>query len=76
MEYMSIWNGAIWLPIVQAIGFISCFYFALTYFQHVKTGETRLIRLTKIWAVISLAVALLAPVLYQLYMFMRFSNGN
>ena len=59
----------IWLGIFSALMFVVCLYFALTYFEHLKHGENRLIKQSKIVAVISLMLALMVPAFYQLYLY-------
>ncbi len=59
----------IWLGIFSALMFTASLYFTLTYFEHLKHEDTQLIRKSKFFAVISLLLGLLAPVLYQLYLF-------
>jgi hypothetical protein len=49
---------------------VLCFYFTLTYFHHLKMGDDRGIKKTKWAAVVCLALALVAPALYNVIMFM------
>jgi len=49
---------------------ILCFYFTLTYFHHLKTGDDRGIKNTKWAAVVCLVFALVAPALYNVITFM------
>ncbi|MGE7602354.1 hypothetical protein ACQKL5_07555 [Peribacillus sp. NPDC097675] len=57
-----------WLGILSTILFILGFYFTLTFFQSLKSGDERIIRQYKLAAVISLALGLLVPALYNLYL--------
>ncbi|WP_456278915.1 hypothetical protein [Bacillus sp. AK128] len=59
----------IWLIIISAIKLTACLYFTLTYFEHLKHGEDRLIKQSKLFAVITLFLALGVPGFYQLYLF-------
>lgn len=58
----------IWLAIFSAIMFTACLYFTLTYFEYLKQGDDRLIKQSKLFAVITLFLALGVPVFYQLYL--------
>ena len=64
----------IWLGIFSAFMMTVCLYFSLTYFEHLKYGDDRLIRQSKLFAVISLVLALMVPAFYQLYMFNEMMN--
>lgn len=48
----------------SAVMFTLCLYFSLTYFEHLKNGDDRLIKQSKSFAVISLALALIVPAFY------------
>ncbi|MGE7624118.1 hypothetical protein ACQKMD_14010 [Viridibacillus sp. NPDC096237] len=58
-----------WISILSAIFYVLCFYFTLTFFQQLKSNDDRLIKQTKIAAVVCLLVALLAPSLYGFYVY-------
>lgn len=58
-----------WIGIFTTAFIILCFYLTLTFFQHLKQGDARLTRQSKLGAVICLAASLLIPALYNLYMF-------
>ena len=58
-----------WLGIFSTAFIILCFYFTLTFFQHLKQGDERIISQSKLGAVICLAASLLIPALYNLYIF-------
>ncbi|WP_039042197.1 hypothetical protein [Sporosarcina sp. ZBG7A] len=57
-----------WLNILSAVFVIACLYFTLSFFQHLKMEDQRLAQQSKIAAVVSLAVALLIPAIYGVYM--------
>ena len=59
----------IWLGIFSAIMLTACLYFTLTYFEYLKQGDDRLIKQSKLFAVITLFLALGVPGFYQLYLF-------
>jgi hypothetical protein len=59
----------IWLGIFSAFMLTVCLYFSLTYFEHLKQGDDRLIKQSKLFAVITLFIALGVPGFYQLYLF-------
>jgi len=56
-----------WLTILPVILFVACFYFTLTFFEHLRKGDDRLAKQSKLTATICLALALLIPALYSLY---------
>jgi len=58
-----------WVGIFSTVSMILCFYFLLTFFQHLKQGDARLTSQSKIGAVICLAAGLLIPALYNLFIF-------
>jgi len=63
-----------WLGILSIALIILCFYFTLTFFQHLKQGDARLVSQSKFGAIICLAASLLIPALYNLYMFNEMMN--
>ena len=67
MEYTSQFNAMSWIGFIPPIMFVGCLYFSLMYFQHLKNGEERKIKQSRIAAVICLAVALLVPALFNFY---------
>ena len=73
-ELTSSGQIGIWLGIFSAFMMTVCLYFSLTYFEHLKYGDHRLIRQSKLFAVISLVLALMVPAFYQLYMFNEMMN--
>lgn len=58
------------LNLVSPIMLIACLYFVLMYLQHLKDGEERLIKQSRLAAVICLAIALLVPALFNILLFM------
>lgn len=46
-----------------------CLYFILTYFEHLKQDDKRLMKQSKLFAVITLFLALGVPAFYQLYIY-------
>ncbi|MDW0114553.1 MULTISPECIES: hypothetical protein [Sporosarcina] len=49
------------LSILSTALIVLCFYFTLTFFQHIKSGDERLAQQSKVAAVILLAASLLLP---------------
>lgn len=60
-----------WLGIFTVIMLSACLYFTLTYFEHLKREDARLIKQSKLFAVITLFLALGVPGIYQLYIFIQ-----
>ena len=58
-----------WLGVFSATFIVLCFYFSLTFFQYLKLGDERLIKQSKLAAVLCLALSLLIPALYNLYIY-------
>ena len=56
------------MGLISPIMFIGCFYFTLMYFQHLKSGDERLIKQSRLAAVVCLAIALLVPAAYNIYL--------
>ncbi|PAQ15748.1 hypothetical protein CD798_05280 [Bacillaceae bacterium SAOS 7] len=69
MEEVDVFGSANWIGILSTIFVILCFYFSLTFFQHLKSDNERMINQSKLAAVICLAIALLVPAIYNLYIF-------
>jgi len=59
------------LGIFTVLMLAACLYFTLTYFEHLKREENRLIKRSRIFAVVTLFLALGVPGFYQLYIFIR-----
>lgn len=60
-----------WLGLLTSILIAFCLYFSLSFFQHLKLGDERLIRQSKLAASYCLALALFIPALYSLYISMQ-----
>ncbi|WP_203364666.1 hypothetical protein [Bacillus sp. REN10] len=69
MEGFNIFSPANWIGIVSTVFIILCFYFLLTFFQHLKSDNEREVNQSKLAAVICLAIALLVPAIFNLYIF-------
>ena len=67
-NFFTLMGTGNWLGILSTILIILCFYFTLTFFQSLKSGDERIIRQYKLAAVISLALGLFIPAIYNLYM--------
>ena len=63
-----------WLGILSTILIVLTFYFSLTFFQHLKLDDERLIKQSKLAAVFCLALSLLIPALYSLYIYNEMMN--
>lgn len=59
----------IWLGIFSAVMLTACLYFTLTYFEHLKSGAEREKKQSKLFAVITLFLALGVPAFFQLFLF-------
>ena len=68
MNDMSMFGVGNWIGIFSTVLLIICFYFTLTFFQNVKSGDERLMKQAKLAAVICLALALLFPAFYNFYL--------
>ena len=69
MENLNLMGAANWIDILSRIFIILCLYCVLTFFQHLKNNDERLIKQSKLAAVFCLAVALLVPAFYGLYIY-------
>ncbi|CAM3205844.1 hypothetical protein FITA111629_09805 [Filibacter tadaridae] len=69
MDNVALMGTGNWLGILSTLFFILCFYFTLTFFQHLKSGDERLIKQTKLTAVFCLVLGLLIPAFYSLYIY-------
>jgi len=67
MEGLSIWNTGIFTNTITFILIIFCFYYTLSFFQHLKGGDEKVIKKSKRAAVICLAIALALPALTNMY---------
>ena len=73
-QIASMGSIGIYLGIFSSFMLAVCLYFSLTYFEHLKYGDDRLIKQSKLIAVISLVLALMVPAFYQLYLFNQMMN--
>lgn len=73
-QIASMGSVGIWIGIFSAIMLSFCLYFTLTYFEHLKHGDDRLIKQAKMGAVITLVLALLVPAFFQLFLFNQMMN--
>ncbi|MGM9945568.1 MAG: hypothetical protein ACI33M_11525 [Lysinibacillus sp.] len=71
MDNFNAFGAANWVNIVAMIFLILCFYFTLMYFQYLKEDDDRLIKQSRLVAVICLATALLVPAFYNFYVFTK-----
>ena len=55
------------MDIFSGLMLTACLYFILTYFEHLKKDDKRLIKQYKLFAVIALFLALGIPAIYQFY---------
>lgn len=55
-----------WIGIVSVLLLTICFYFTLTFIEELQKGDERIIRQSKIAAIISLGLALIIPIVYIL----------
>lgn len=69
MGNLNLLGAVNWVGILSIIFILLCFYSILTFFQHLKNNDERLIKQSKLAAVFCLAVALLMPALYNLYIY-------
>lgn len=68
-ESMHGMNAGIWLTFVTPIFLVSALYFTLSFLQHLKVDNDRLMTQSKWGAVISLAIALIVPAIYQIVVY-------
>lgn len=54
----------VWLLMFSAIMFSLCLYFTLTYFEHLKQGDDRARKQSKLFAVSTLFLAMVVPILF------------
>ncbi len=62
-------SAGIWLTFVTPIFLVSAFYFTLSFLLHLKSDNIRLMTQSKWGAVISLAIALIVPAIYQIVVY-------
>jgi hypothetical protein len=74
MDNIPLMGTGNWLGILSTILIVLCFYFSLTFFQHLKSGDERLINQSKFAAIFCLAASLVIPALYNLYIYNKMMN--
>ena len=57
-----------WIGLISPTMLIGCFYFTLVYFQYLKNGDERLIKQSRLAAVVCLTLAFLIPIFYNFYL--------
>lgn len=67
MEGFSLWNMDILPNIITFILIVFCFYYTLSFFEHLKGDDIKEMKKSKRSAVICLAAALAVPVLTYVY---------
>lgn len=68
MSNLEILNTGNWLSVLTPILLVACFYFTLTFFESLRKKDERVTKQSKIGATICIALALLIPAVYNLYM--------
>ncbi|PUB10306.1 hypothetical protein [Paenisporosarcina sp. OV554] len=58
-----------WIGIVTTTLIVLCFYFTLTFFEHLRKGDERITKQSKIVATTCIALALIVPVVYNIYIY-------
>lgn len=71
MSNLGILGPANWIGIVSIVLIILCFYFTLTFFEHLRKGDERISKQSKIAATICIALALLIPATYHFYIYIE-----
>lgn len=69
MSNLQILNTGNWLGLLTPIFMIACFYFTLTFFESLRKDDERVTKQSKLAATICIALALLIPAVYNLYMY-------
>lgn len=67
MDNLNILGSAKWIGIVSNLFIVLCFYFTLTFLQHLKADNKDQTEESKKGAVLCFAIALLVPVIYNIY---------
>lgn len=55
-----------WIGIISVLLLILCFYFTLTFIEELQKGDERIIKQSKMSAIICLGLALIIPIVYNL----------
>ena len=69
MSNLGLFGTGNWLGILSTTLLIVSIYFTFTFFEHLKSGENRLIKQSKLAAIFCIAVALLIPAFYHFYIY-------
>jgi len=69
MENLNLMGYGNWVGVLSIIFIVLSVYFGLTFFQHLKSDDNRLIQQSKLAAVFCLSLALLIPAFYSLYLY-------
>ena len=69
MDNINLMGAGNWIGVLTTILIVLCFYFTLTFFQYLKSDDERLVKQSKLAAVICLALGLLIPALYSFYIY-------
>lgn len=69
MSNLEIVNTGSWIGLLTPILMIACFYFTLTFFESLRKEDERVKKQSKLAATICLALALLIPAVYNIYMY-------
>ena len=69
MSNLELLNTGNWLSILTPVLLIACFYFTLTFFESLRKGDERVTKQSKLAATMCIALALLIPAVYTLYMY-------
>ncbi|MGE7214981.1 hypothetical protein ACQKJC_00685 [Priestia koreensis] len=71
MSSVSLLGVNSWINVASAVLLVIGFYFTLSFLQALKEEDVRVTKQFKIAAVACIGAALLAPALYQLYIYFR-----
>lgn len=74
MNNVSLMGTGNWFNIISILLIVLCFSLTLNFFQHLKSGDEQRMEQSKKGAVISLALALLIPAIYNFYIFSKMMN--
>ncbi|KOO46116.1 hypothetical protein [Priestia koreensis] len=71
MSSVSLLGVNSWINVASAVLLVIGFYFTLSFLQALKEEDVRVTKQLKLAAVTCIGAALLAPALYQLYIYFR-----
>lgn len=69
MDEIGIIGVGHWIELLTNIIWVLCFYFTLSFFQHLKSGEERLAKQSKIAAIICLALGLSISTIISFFLY-------